>query len=136
MRDGRFTQGAFLLSQLQKFDGKRILVTITEYTGKRSDKQNRYCWGVLVPAIKRHLEEHSKDNEGITNEQVYSVLKYHHGLTRRISLPNRCEIMIEGSAARLGTQSFEDFLENARALAASWGCVVPLPNESDEDGRY
>lgn len=136
MRDGRFTQGAFLLSQFHKFDGKRILVTITEYTGKRSDKQNRYCWGVLVPTIKRHLEAFNKDNEGITDEQVYSVLKYHHGLTRTIEMPNFNSVTIEGSAARLGSQAFEDFLENARALAASWGCVVPLPKESDEDGRY
>jgi hypothetical protein len=143
---GHVTNGVYeeiphLISQLHKFDGKRALISITEYTEKRSEKQNRYCWGVAVPTIKNHLIACNKDNEGITDEQVYAVMKYHHGLTRTIELPNHQQVMIEGSAARLGTQAFEDFLENARAMAASWGCVVPLPNEverlrEDYDGRY
>jgi hypothetical protein len=139
--NGVYSEMTHLLSKLHRFDGKRVLIRIEEYTGKRSKQQNRYCWGVVVPTIKKHLIAHNKDLEGMTDEQVYSIMKYNYGMVWTIDLPDKRTMMLEGSGARLSTKEFEDFMESARAMAASWGCFIPMPKEIerlnyDYDGQY
>jgi hypothetical protein len=139
--NGVYSEMTHLLSKLHRFDGKRVLIRIEEYTGKRSQQQNRYCWGVVVPTIKKHLIDSNGDLEGMTDEQVYSIMKYNYGMVWTIDLPDKRTMMLEGSGARLSTKEFEDFMESARAMAASWGCIVLLPDEvdrikKDKDGEY
>lgn len=58
---------------LRKWVGKDILVTIKVLRYKRSDKQNRYMFGVIVPYVRRWLYE--TQGEKFTPEQVYTWLR-------------------------------------------------------------
>lgn len=112
---------------LRLAEGKRVKITLQQVKKRRSNRQNAYYWGVVVPAV---LEMFLEAGNSITEEGVHDFLKAYVGkLVKHVKQPNGSIAVVLGSTADLRTLEFEDYLEKCRAWAAEMGCVIPLPNE-------
>lgn len=114
---------------LKLAEGKRVKITLQLAKKRRSCKQNAYMWGVVIPAV---LELFREAGNTITEEGVHDFLKaYVGGLQKTIIKPDGTRAVILGSTTDLGTAEFEQYLEKCRAWAAQFGCLIPLPNEGE-----
>lgn len=126
------TQTANAIARLLRLaEGKRVKLTLQLVKKRRSNRQNAYYWGVVIPAV---LEMWRDFGETINEDGVHDYLKaYIGGLVRKVNLPDGNTAMILGSTSDLSTMDYEDYLEKCRAWAAQFNCQIPLPNE---EGAY
>jgi hypothetical protein len=99
---------------LPHFEGKEVSLTIQQRQTTRSNSQNRYYWGVVVPLIRQGLKE--AGYRVVTKAATHKLLK---SLMLKDELVNEQtgEIMtFEGSTSNLSTQQF-NFSE---------GCKIPF----------
>lgn len=100
-------------------DGEYVF-SIKELKNYRSEKQNRYYWGVVIRILA--------DNFGYTPMEIHEALK-------STLLPKEFEfatmkITSSRSTTSLNTSEFEDYLEKVRIWAnQEFGVIIPLPNE-------
>lgn len=105
---------------LASLAGKPIVITIKQERATRSNQQNRYWWGVVVPLIAEHL--------GYTNDEMHEALKYKFLRLEAESAP--ADLPKIRSTASLNTKEFTDLIENVITWAGSeFGLQIPLPNE-------
>jgi hypothetical protein len=108
-------------------DGKHLVLSLKEQKRKRSLNQNAYYWSVVVEAVTRMFREHGNY---VDPEETHEFLKLRVGkLSRVIVTPDGEVVKSLGSTAKLSKMEFEAYLEQVRAWAAQWGCLIPLPNE-------
>lgn len=109
--------------------GKNIRVTVEEVRKKRSNKQNAYYWGVVVPAVHGMFLE---TGNVVDQDEVHEFLKRHVGkLTCKITDPNGHEATVTRSSAKEDTSEFEKYMEAIRSWAAQFDLEIPLPNEEE-----
>jgi hypothetical protein len=119
------------LKMLRTLEGKHALITVRELARRRSLKQNRFYWGVVIPAV---AEMFNDAGTAVDSEEVHEFLKTHVGkLSAEIVTPDGEVCPITGSTAKLGTREFEEYMEKIRAWAAQFHVSIPLPNEHLED---
>ncbi len=58
---------------LQLWAGKRLILTVGVFRRRRTEAQNRYMWGYLVPAVKGWMED--KDGRSYSKDAVYVYLR-------------------------------------------------------------
>lgn len=110
-------------------DGKEVSITIKEVKSTRSQKQNRYYWGVVVKMIHQLFLDTGND---ATAEEVHDFLKQEvGGIHKELYAPDGKVRTITGSSATQSTIDFEDYMQKCRAWAARWDVFIPLPNETD-----
>lgn len=94
----------------------------------RSNPQNRYYHGVVVPILSEFL--------GYTNEEMHEVLK-HKFLRLMAFFPTKSggeNVWITKSTADLDTKCFEEYLSQIRIWASSEiGCYIPDPGGTQND---
>lgn len=113
---------------LSCFEGKEIALTIGERKTERSNNQNRYYWGVVVPLVRQGLKEAGYGN--VMKSEVHKLLK---GMFIKDEIVNETtgEILsFVGSTAELSTTAFNEFMEGiAQWAAEQLSLVIPEPNE-------
>jgi hypothetical protein len=74
VKNGKLQEHSDVIAQaVASHEGKLINVTIERYYKKRSNKQNRYYWGVIIEHWKNILRE--QWGEVLTAKEVHSFLK-------------------------------------------------------------
>jgi hypothetical protein len=114
---------------IRRCEGKRIVVSLREQKRTRSNPQNRFYWGVVIPAVLDMFVEAGNDTNP---EEVHSFLKEQVGgsvCVKVLLTPDGKRRPVLRSSADLSTQEFEDYLERIRVWAAEIGTIIPLPNE-------
>jgi len=101
-------------------------VEIKEYKKNRSQEQNAYYWGAVLPTIQAYIRDSRGEN--------YSTDDIHEWY-RDEFLPKRT-IVIKGvtkvtrpSTAKLNTKKFADYLELVMHHCAENGIVIPPAQE-------
>lgn len=116
-----------IATALKSLDGKTAKITIEERKKKRSSNQNSFYWGYLIPPIVNMFNEHGNN---VNSEQVHEYLKAEvGGLNQHVILPDGEVKIMAGSSTILRAMEFEDYLTKIRAWAASFGLILPFPNE-------
>lgn len=119
------------------FRGHRIEVKVRRLRKRRSTNQNRYYWGVLIPAVLAAFVEAGNDLQ--SGNQAHHELV--HEFLKNKFLDNGIEVhdadgtlhKTPPSTTRLTTTEQEDYHESIRRFAAEYlGTVIPLPNEQME----
>ena len=101
---------------LRRFEGEAVEVEVRKRRSQRSGRQNRYWWGVLVPALADHT--------GYSKDEMHEALKAKFLSTEDLSLG----LTKIGSTAKLGTQEFADLVDRVVLWAAeALGVIVPPP---------
>ena len=107
--------------------GKSVILSIRVSSRRRSNNQNAYYWGVVIPYIKQMFDDYGNN---LDEEDIHEFLKKEIGkLSKSVLLPTGEFRYITGSSAELSTVGMENYLEKIRAWAAECGLVIPLPNE-------
>lgn len=107
---------------------KKLEITFKELEYKRSDAQNRYYWGVVIPTIRAFLRE----TEGVpyTKNQVHFFNLYNVQEVKPeiVTICGKDTIVMEAKkSSEMTTKEFKEFVE---CLQAYWGereCYIPDP---------
>lgn len=101
-------------------DNLAWLVEIKRYAPKRSDRANRYLWGVVYPAFTDALEgwEANDVHEYLLGEHFgWETLE---GFGRKRMKPIR-------RSSKLSRLEFAEYVDHCIRIAAGHGLVVPAP---------
>ncbi len=97
-------------------DGEEITITAHKRRSKRSNKQNAYWWGVVIPLLAEEI--------GYTHDEMHEALK-----AKFLSKYDaERDLMKVGSTAKLSTGEFTELMDAVMLWAAEKvGVVLPLP---------
>lgn len=112
---------------LRMLSGRFVRITIDETRRRRSNNQNRYYWGVVIPLVVEMFTDAGNETDEM---EVHEYLKEHvGGLKTVLADPTGYRRTVVKSSAKLDTMEFEVYLEKVRAWCAQFGVTIPLPNE-------
>lgn len=108
---------------LARLAGQLVRVVILRARTRRSNLQNRWYWGGIVPAVGQYL---SRDRVlPLSKEQVHWLLKVAFIGAEETPLG-----VVPVPSRFLTTTQYADYCERIRAHAASeWALNIPGPNE-------
>lgn len=112
---------------LAQFQGKTIELTFEIKRKKRSNPQNAFWWGVVIPMVKNGIEEHGTK---LTAEQTHDLLKQKF-LAYQIPIDQdgNTETIFKNTSG-LDTFEFNQLIEQTQRWSAEWlGIIIPDPNE-------
>lgn len=110
-------RGHAFLSYVKGFAGQVVEVVVRRPRKHRSDRQNRYYWGVLIAILAEHC--------GYTSEELHEALKW-----KFLRVEADGPLPTVRSTTSLSTVEFEEYLEKVRIWASTdLDVYIPLPNE-------
>ena len=102
------------------FEGKSVEVIVRKKRKRRSNNQNAYYWGVVLPLIA--------DRTGYTIDESHDAMRILF-LAKRGS-----KVATVKSTRSLNTAEMEDYLSKIKTFASAvLSCYIPDPNEVDYD---
>lgn len=119
-KDGniKFERWNDLSSWIRSLDGKRLEIVVKEYKPKRSNEQNRYYHGVIIPILAEYF--------GYTHDEMHDAIKIH--FLQRAPEPGKPFTV--GSTAKLTTERFKQLTDDIKIWAATeYGVSIPDPHE-------
>lgn len=103
---------------LKGLEGKRVEVVVRKERSQRSNKQNSYYWGIVLPILGDYF--------GYEPDEMHEALKL------KFLQIGPCDVPTVKSTTKLNTAEFEEYLERIRRWAATeYSVVVPLPHEAE-----
>ena len=112
-----FFNSELLRNYLKAYEGKHLNVTFKLPSKNRSNNQNSYYWGVVLPLIAEWVGEE-------TTEEIHETMKSMFNIDRNKKIP------IVKSTVILSTVEFNEYLEKIIIWAAKQGVVIPDPKSS------
>lgn len=113
---------------LARFVGKSIRIEVSLYRKRRSDAQNSYYYGVIIPTVTRALRDWGND---VDEDDTHQYLKDHVGkLGKLIMEPSGESKKLIPSSADLKVDEFSEWMERIWAWAASKGITIQSPTEA------
>lgn len=111
--------------------GKKVVIRISKYRKKRSDGQNRFYYGVVLPMVMAMMI--GAGNE-VDEVEVHEYLKVVVGkMTKLVHDPDGVETAVTRSSTELDTIDWEIWMNQIRAWGANFGLVIPMPHEETYD---
>lgn len=115
-------------ADLRQFATKGIRITI-ERKSKRSNPQNSYFHGVVIPIVKAHLIDLGW-KEAKSNEWVKTYIKYNCLIKECINEETGESIKSIGETSGLSKSEFSDFISEVQQWCAeTLDLYIPDPNE-------
>lgn len=127
VKNNKFTNWEQFLKELEQFEGKKVIYTI-DSTRPRSIQQNRYYRGVVLPYVKKFLEE--KLDGKFNSEDIHHELKQNF-LGERVVMFGDRVVRRPLSTTELTTQQFVEFTDRIKMRFAEDGLIIPDPNQTD-----
>lgn len=114
---------------LSAISGKELEITVGVLRKRRSDAQNRYIWGVVVPVVRSFLKE--TQGEDYTKEEVYAWLRklLGHDMEIREIAGEDVIVMTGKRFSKMNTKEFAEAIDLILKKMALQGCVIPEPNQ-------
>lgn len=117
-----------VLAFFSKHDGKLIKVTY-QTTDVRSNAMNAYYWGVLVPELRKAINEMG---ESRSTDWIHNFIKANFVGDEYVT-PIGEVMKGGGSTAELDNKEFCDLIDKVIIFAAdTFGYRIPYPNEQIE----
>ena len=109
----------------------RIKLEISKIYNRRSDKQNRYYWGVIVEIWRELIL--TEWGESYSAEQVHEFLKLNLNSTEIVNESTGEVLRKPKSTTVLSTVEMEEYHEKCRQVAFEmFNVIIPLPEEQTE----
>ena len=120
-----------ILKALKQYVNKDVLLTIQPLKRTRSNQQNRYYWGVIIPLVQSGLEDVT--GEMRSKNEVHEFLKFNFNY-KEIVNQSTGEVYREPKTTTTNsTTDMEVYHEEIRRFAHEFLSVeIPLPNEDLE----
>lgn len=112
----------------KRFIGKELLITIKELKSKRSDKQNRFFWSVIIPYVRQWLY----DTQGIKYQpdhvSVWLRTEILGEAPTIIDVAGReCIVMTSKRFSAMNTKEFAEAVDTIRSEMLLRGLDIPEP---------
>lgn len=112
---------------IEMMDGKEIDIVMKKAKSKRSDRQNRYYFGCVVPIICQALKDLGHD---LNKVECHEWLKMKFNYTSIADGQGNHISDIPKSTTRLTKTEFGEFIERVAQFAATHlNVAIPEPNE-------
>ena len=95
-----------------------VELVVRKWRKKRTDKQNRYYWGVVIPILCESF--------GYSNEEMHEALKWKFLKNRKSD-----KLVTVKSTAGLSTIGFNNYVDGIVRWSAQEGIVIPDPDQID-----
>ena len=119
-----------VLNAIQHFNGKQITLTFSKLKKSRSNNQNRFYWGVVIPLVQNGLLEATGELRSSENIHYRILLPL---LAPTVELVNKqtgeCITEKLTSSEMTTTQFMEYIMEIQKWAAEFLGIDIPNPNE-------
>lgn len=113
---------------IQSFEGKTIILTIERQTKKRSNNQNAYYHGVLIPILKNCIK--NSWGEIWSSERCHDFCKMQFNFKEKINEETGEIIRLPKSTTENTTTAQEEYHAEIRNFIKEWFSVdCPLPNQ-------
>ena len=117
-----------LIRAINSFEGKTVEITIRRATNKRSNNQNAYYWGVIIPIIQEALYDAWGEVRG--KEFVHELLKANCGYKEIVNESSGEIVRVPKSTTENTTTEQEVYHDACRLFAKDmFNVEIPLPNE-------
>ena len=118
-----------IIDAIKSFEGCDVLITLEKPKKKRSNPQNAFYYGVIIPIVQNCLRD---AGYLMTNEATHDLIKLK--FLKEVILTNEetGEIVERvKSTTELSTSQFMDFVAEIRAFTNEYfGTDIPEPNEN------
>lgn len=116
---------------LSNFNGKDVEITIQRKRKKRSNNQNKYYWGVIIPCVQQGLFD--TQGEWLNSDAVHEFLKQNFNYKEIVNENNGEVIKLGLTTTDKTTVEFEEYQDKCRQFADEFlNIIVPLPNQQSE----
>jgi hypothetical protein len=121
-----------VLNAIKSFNDKDVVITFTKPKKNRSNNQNRYYWGLVLPLIQNGLLDATGELRSYDNIH-YKILLPLFAPTNEIVNKDTGECIVERltSSDLTTTQFCEYILEIQKWSAEFLGIDIPSPNEEN-----
>jgi len=118
---------------LCQFNGKDVIIKIQKQKKIRSNYQNRYYFGVVIPIIQQGLFD--VQAEWLSVDDVHAFLKQNFNYKELVNKRTGEVVAVAKTTADLATIEFEEYLDRCRAFADEFlNIIIPMPNEQVKIG--
>ena len=129
IREGKITNPAVIRKAFDGLKDGRYTVDITRQN-KRSNPQNAYYWGLVIPLLKKGFEDLGHE---LTAEEVHEFLKAKFNFKEIINEETGEVNQIPLSTTRLSKLEFSEYIEKIQRWAAEFlNLVIPDPGTQSE----
>jgi hypothetical protein len=128
--DGKMTTNRSVLSQaMSAFNGMDVDITIERHKRKRSNPQNSYLHGAVLPIIRNRLIELGI-NEAQSKEWVFDFIKANCLVTEIVNKETGEVLKSLGKSSALSTWEFNEFVERIQQYCSEkLSLYIPDPGE-------
>lgn len=129
---GNFKRNRPLIKKaIQSMEGKEVYITIRKATKQRSNNQNAYYWGVIIPISQNAIAD--VWGEIWSKEKTHDFFKIQFCFEEKINESTGEIIKSPKSTTEQTTTQMEEYHEQIRQFMQEWFNVqIPLPNEEIE----
>jgi hypothetical protein len=118
-----------IIDAIKSFEGSNVLITFEKPKKKRSNPQNSFYYGVVIPIVQNALRD---TGYIMTNEATHDLIKLK--FLKEVILTNEeTGEVVERvkSTTELSTSQFMDFIAEIRIFTNEYfGVDIPEPNEN------
>jgi hypothetical protein len=128
--NGKLETNRDLLSDVIKnLEGKDIIITIEKKKKKRSNPQNSYYWGIVLPMMQTGFYNNLGEHVGI--QEAHEFLKGRFLFREVVNQELGEVIKLSKSTTELSTIQFEEYLDKIREFGLEFlNITIPLPNDT------
>lgn len=120
-----------VLDAIKSFNGFDVVLTIAKAKKKRSNNQNAYYWGLLIPLTQNAIK--TEWGEIWSKEKTHDFYKLHFNYIEKVNETTSEVIKIPKSTTDNTTTQQEEFHAQIREFLKDWfNVTAPLPNEDLE----
>jgi hypothetical protein len=127
--NGRLERNRSLIEKaIASFEGKDIVLTIQRKRKKRSNLQNNFYWGCIIPIVQLAIREHWGEHQSIND--VHFFLKQKFNYVEKVNEQSGEVVNLPKSTTLNTTVEQEEYYDKIRAFAKEWfNTDIPYPNE-------
>lgn len=120
-----------VLDAIKSFNGFDVVLTIAKAKKKRSNNQNAYYWGLLIPLTQNAIK--AEWGEIWSKEKTHDFYKLHFNYVEKVNETTSEVIKIPKSTTDNTTTQQEEYHAQIREFLKDWfNVTAPLPNEDLE----
>lgn len=127
---GKLKRNLPLITQaIKSFEGKEITLVIKRATKQRSNNQNAYYWGVIIPVSQQAVLD--QWGEVWNKDKTHEFFKSKFCIDEKVNKETGELVNIPKSTTELTTTEMEEYHIQIRQFINEWfNCEIPLPNEN------
>jgi len=129
VKNGTLATNRKKLSEIvASFEGKKIDITFERSRKKRSNEQNRYYWGVIIPMFQQGVNDCFGEIWDIKN--THEHLKSTFNREEKVNKKTAEVVQLLKSTSENSTIEMEEYHDKIREwMRENMDIICPLPNE-------